>query len=233
MSTTAVCQFVRGLRLSAGCCFAARASLVTALLISLGGMTELRGQGTPSCNLDPRVPVQQQIDAIRKCAIELDAAGAFESGIAGTNDQQWLDEGVPPQFNCIGSLWAEERAHTNSVSDLGSPRDGGGRVTLKVLIEQGPGAEECTGYHQGPVKLPLGVSYVFVYSLGRIQTNGKKPAHIIIVPESAGEQAKFAPMQVCWHEQYGYEHAHARWLHDPKDARGWWTCVHNGCCNMP
>jgi hypothetical protein len=210
-----------------------------AVLWIVAGVSGLQGQeGTPSCGLDPSRHPQTQIDEIRACALQLDAAGAFDCSIIGTCDTQWLDEETPeetpPVFNCVGALTPERRAHWNSQTDVGDWRNGGGRVTLKVEIQEGPGAEAgaCTGYRQKSVRLPLGVSYVFVYSLGtQTQPNDKRPAHIIVVPADPTLQARPGEIDVCWHPEYGYLHSLARWRHQPEDARGWWTCADGACCS--
>jgi hypothetical protein len=207
------------------------------VLSILAGVNGLWGQGrqpegTPACSLDSSKPPHTQIDAIRTCALQLDDGDAFHCRIQGTCDTRWLDEGTPAVFNCIGTLTPEKRAHWNTREDLGRWQDGGGRVTLKVEVEQRPGAGACTGYQQGPVRLPLGVSYVFIHTLGATEPDGKKRARMIIVPADPSVQEALATIKVCWHQEYGYEHPRAQWRHEPVDVKGWWTCADGGCCNM-
>ncbi len=213
--------------------------------------------GTPACeNLDHTKNIETQEDSILACAKELNAAGAFESGIPGTFDKRWLDEPQqhgPPHFNCIGTIWPEKRAHMNDITDVGPFQNGGGRVTAKILIEQSPGAGSCRFYRQGPLQGPPqdppqgpppgtvhlypGISYVFVYDLGEEDEHSKKPARVVIVHEDGslppGQQFQNRPIRVCWHPTFGYQHAHGRWQMEPVDVKGGWTCVNKGCCNMP
>lgn len=228
-------------RTGSGLSVACLAMAAAALAGCATAETQEVAEGTPACqNLDHTAPAQQQGAEILECAQELDDQDAFESGIPGTFDQQWLDEPQPhgpPNFNCIGTIWPEKRAHKNDTLAVGPFQNGGGRVTAKILIEQGPDAGTCGAYQQGPARLYPGVSYVFVYALGRVGEQSKKPARVAIVHEDGtlpqGQQFQDLPMRVCWHPDFGYEHAHGRWLHQPRDARAWWTCVDKGCCNMP
>lgn len=231
-------------RTESGPCVAGFAIVLTALVGCASAETQQvqeMAAGTPPCeNLDHTKNIQGQEQAILECAQALDAAQAFDSKIPGTFDENWLDEPQPtgpPKFKCIGTIWPEKRAHANDTTHVGPFRDGGGRVTAKILVQQSPGAEECTGYQQGAVRLYPGVSYAFVYALGREGEHSKKPARVMIVHEDGslpqGQQFQDRPMHVCWHPDFGYEHAHGRWQKEPVDVRGWWTCVDRGCCNMP
>ena len=51
-------------------------------------------------------------------------------------------------------------------------------------------------------------------------------------PQEDGTTTQGVEIKVCRHPQYSYRHAHARWMYDDQDARAWWTCAQNGCCNF-
>jgi hypothetical protein len=210
------------------------------------GETQERTQGTPACeNLDHSKTVREQAQEIFECAKFLDTAQAehaFESGVPGTNDKQWLDDppngGGPPNFNCIGSIWPERRAHLNPTANVGPFESGGGRVTAKIELKTGHRDKDCRLYPQGPLNLYPGISYVFFYELrDSLDAQNNKPGRIAVVHEDAtlpsGQRIQIRPMKICWHPGQGYEHAFARWSLEPEDAKGWWTCVNGGCCNMP
>jgi hypothetical protein len=163
--------------------------------------------------------------------------GSFQSGIRGTWAKQFLDERVVDAegnvtivFKCIGTIWPERNAHRNTELDLGHPKDEeGGRITAKVLIEDNPHEErDCAGYGD----FPMGVSYIWVENLEATANPDSAKATAIIIAED-GTQIIEKEISVCRHPQYGYRHAHARWMFDDQDVRAWWTCEENGCCNLP
>ena len=195
-----------------------------------------QGRGTPPAsrwglNIDPSRPLQPQYGQLRDYAQRLDALGYFASAVIGTWDKQWLDEPKeqghkgPPNFNCLGTIWPEANAHENPGEDLLQMPDAG-RITAKILIE----GDHCPFYEQGDVRLWPGVSYVWIDSFS-VVSEDEAVARVAIIHET--RQLQETTIKICWHPGYTYAHAHARWRHDPDDAKAWWTCVKKGCCNLP
>ncbi len=181
--------------------------------------------------IDPTQDLRRQGEQLRAYASALDDRGYFESGVRGTKDKQWLDEPLEgsrsrtvPEVRCLGTIWPEMHAHKNWGQDLRRV-PGEGRITAKFKIEH------CDGYEQGRFTLPPGVSYLWVDSFQQPADSATQTTvRMALIPYPEGEIQVHDSVKVCWHRDYGYEHAHARWLFDEDDARSWLTCVEYGCC---
>jgi hypothetical protein len=163
----------------------------------------------------------------------------IDKEIRGTTDKQVLDSviisGPDTMFalaGCMGTIMPQEHAYNNEFDALEGPVDSGyGRITVAFRVDSVPGME-CLGYETGKLRLPRGLSYLWVGNFTRdSDTSGTVFTAVFPADSSIRAFPDTATVRVCVHEDYQFNHSLARWMFDPADAEAWWTCAKHGCCN--